>query len=152
MKKLIAIFWKDTLIRFSSWSEWLFFLILPIFFTFVLAGGTGGTTDNRVRLSVVDQADSTLSAQLIAELEASGTILPVVTPLNAAESEFSQRKISMLLVIPSDFDLDGLRSGGLVLDLRKQPNNLNALAAQQAVQTAVIRLSSGVSIARQSVT
>ncbi len=151
MKKLFAIFRKDTLIRFSSWSEWLFFLILPIFFTFVLAGGTGGSSDNRTRLTVADQANSPLSAQLIAEIEASGTVLPITKPLNEAETEFSQRKSSTLLVIPSDFDLDQLSSGGLALDLRQQPNNLNSLAAQQAVQAAVIRLSSGVRIAQLSV-
>ena len=42
MKKIFAIAWKDTLMRFTGWSEWLFFLILPIVFTLVLAGGTGG--------------------------------------------------------------------------------------------------------------
>jgi len=43
MKKIFAIAWKDTLMRFTGWSEWLFFLILPIVFTLVLAGGTGGS-------------------------------------------------------------------------------------------------------------
>ncbi len=33
MKKIFAIAWKDTLLRFTGWSEWLFFLILPIVFT-----------------------------------------------------------------------------------------------------------------------
>ena len=42
MKKIIAIFQKETILRFTSPVEWLFFLILPLFFTFVLAGGTAG--------------------------------------------------------------------------------------------------------------
>ena len=69
MKKIFAIAWKDTLIRFSGWSRWLFFLILPIVFTLVLAGGTGGSSDSRVRLVVVDQANSPLSADLVTALE-----------------------------------------------------------------------------------
>ena len=30
MRKLIAIIFKDTLVRFTSPVEWLFFLILPV--------------------------------------------------------------------------------------------------------------------------
>ena len=40
MKKIFAIAWKDAIIRFASKSEWLFFVILPITFTFLIAGGT----------------------------------------------------------------------------------------------------------------
>ncbi len=152
MNKLFAIFLKDTEIRFSSVMEWLFFLLLPVFFTFVLAGGTGGSSDTRTRLDVVDQAGSPLSAQLISDLNASSTVRPVVKSLGDAESEFSQRKVSTLLVIRPDFDLEHLRAGGLELDLRKLPNNLNSLAAFQTVQTVIGRLSSGVEIAQQSVT
>ena len=65
MRKILAITWKDLLVRFSSKSEWLFFLILPIFFTFVLAGGSGPPGDSRIRLVVVDQANTSLSADLI---------------------------------------------------------------------------------------
>mgnify|MGYP001447763124 FL=1 len=151
MNKLFAIFLKDTEIRFSSVMEWLFFLLLPVFFTFVLAGGTGGSSDSRTLLSVVDQAQSPLSAQLIADLNASTTVRPEVQSLGDAESAFSQRKVSTLLVIPPDFDLEHLRAGGLELDLRKQPNNLNSLAAFQTVQAVIGRLSSGVEIAQQSV-
>ena len=151
MNKLFAIFLKDTEIRFSSVMEWLFFLLLPVFFTFVLAGGTGGSSDSRTLLSVVDQANSPLSAQLIADLNASTTVRPEVQSLGDAESAFSQRKVSTLLVIPPDFDLEHLRAGGLELDLRKQPNNLNSLAAFQTVQAVIGRLSSGVEIAQQSV-
>lgn len=151
MQKLLAIFLKDTEIRFASLSEWLFFLILPLFFTFVLAGGTTSNVDSRTRLAVVDQANSSLSAQLIDELEKSGTIRPDVQSLAEGENEFSKRNVSALLVIPPDFDIDHLREGGLTLDLRQQPNNLGALAAYQTVQAILQRLSSGVEIALQSV-
>jgi ABC-2 type transport system permease protein len=150
MNKLLAIFRKETILRFTSPSEWLFFLILPLFFTFVLAGGTGSAPDNRTRLTVVDQANSPLSAQLIAALEQSASVRPEVKSLGEAEAEFSQRKVSAMLVIPPEFDLAHLRRGGLVLDLRQLPNNLNSLAAYQAVQAIIDHLSSGVAIAQQS--
>ena len=151
MKKILAIFQKETILRFTSPVEWLFFLILPVFFTFVLAGGTAGNVDTRTRLAVVDQAQSSLSAQLIAGLEASGSIRPDVKPLAEAEDEFSKRNVSAVLVIPPDFTLEKLREGALALDLRQLPNNLNSLAAYQTVQAILGRLSSSVEIAQQSV-
>jgi len=152
MKKIMNIFWKDTILRFSSKSEMLFFLILPIVFTFILAGGTGfQNVDNRIRLLVVDQAQSTLSRQIIAELDRSETVRPDVMALAEAESEFDSRNASALLVIPADCDNETLRSGEILLDLRQLPNNLNGQAAQRAVQSVLYRLGSAVSIARNAV-
>jgi len=152
MKKILNIIWKDTILRFSSKSELLFFLILPVFFTFILAGGTGNQgADNRIRLLVVDQAQSPLSTQIIAELEKSETVRPVAMPLDEALSEFESRNASALLVIPVDCDSQTLRTGEIVLDLRQLPNNVNALAAQRAVQAVLYRLGSAVSIARDAV-
>ena len=78
MHKILAIIRKDTLLRFSSWTEWLFFLIMPVAFTVILSGGTGGPTDfdNRIRLVVVDQAQSALSTELIQTIEDSESIRP----------------------------------------------------------------------------
>lgn len=150
MNKLLAIFRKDTIIRFSSVSEWLFFLILPVVFTLILAGGTGAPTDNRTRITVVDQAQSDLSRQLISELEQSTTIRPVVKALQDAEQEFEKRNVSAVLIIPAGFTLNNLREGELELELRQQANNLGSLAAYQVVQAAIQGLSSGVEIARSS--
>ena len=65
MKKIFAIAYKDTLVRFASPSEWLFFILLPILFTVILGSATGSFSDSRVHLPVVDQAQTALSAQLI---------------------------------------------------------------------------------------
>lgn len=130
----------------------LFFLILPVVFTFILAGGTGYQGgDNRIRLLVVDQAQSPLSAQIITELEKSETVRPEVLTLDKAESEFDARNASVLLTIPADCDSQTLRTGAIVLDLRQMPNNLNAQAAQRVVQAVLYRLGSAVSIAKDAV-
>jgi len=152
MSKLWAIAWKDTILRFTSWAEWLFFLILPLVFTFILAGGTGAPADARIRLIVVDQAQSPLSAQLIATLEGSEAVRPEVRTLDKAESEFSQRNVSAVLVIPPELDMAHLTAGTVQLDLRQQPNNINALAAQRAVLAALRRIGSAVDIATASTT
>jgi ABC-2 type transport system permease protein len=150
MRKLITIGWKDTKIRFSSWSEWLFFLVLPIAFTVILAGGTGASADARVRLVVVDQAGSPLAAELLAALETSDAVRPEVLSLDRAEDQFSTRRVSAVLYIPAGFDLASLRAGQAGLELRQQPNNTNALVAQQAVMAVLGRLSSSVDIANSS--
>ncbi len=50
MKKMFAIAWKDARIRFSGFSELIFFIILPIVFTFILGGSPNpGDADNRIR-------------------------------------------------------------------------------------------------------
>ncbi len=151
MKKIFAIAWKDTLVRFTGWSEWLFFLILPIVFTLVLAGGTGGSTDNRVRLVVVDQANSPLSADLVTALKNSQAVRPDLMTLAQANGQFSQRTASAVLTIPAEFDLAHLEQGSIPLNLRQQPNNMDAMVAQRAVLSVISRVSAAADIANQSV-
>ncbi len=150
MRKIFIIAWKDTLLRFSSPWEWVFFLILPVFFTLALAGGTGGPADSRIRLDVVDQANTPLSAQLLSALKDSQTVNPQGLPLSRAEDDFSSKRVSAMLVIPPDFDLAHLTQGSLALELRQQANNLNALAAARAVSEAAGRINSLVDIANAS--
>src|SRR5512140_810714 len=135
MRKIFAIAWKDALIRFASRSELLFFIILPLVFTFLLAGGTpSNNDDNRVRLVVVDQAHSPLSQQLIADLNKSSAVRPDTMTLEAAEAGFKARQIPVLLIIPAGFSSDSLKNGAVDLELRQEPNSLDALVAGRAVQ------------------
>jgi ABC-2 type transport system permease protein len=151
MKKILAITFRDIRLRFSGFSEWLFFLILPVLFTLILSGGTGASSDNRVQLAVVNQAQTPLSAELIAALENSESIRPELMTLENGENRFDSRRISALLIIPAGFEQSVLESGSLTLELRQQPNNLNALVAQRAVQAAISRVGQAVEIARRSV-
>lgn len=150
MKKVLAIALRDVRIRFNGFSEWLFFLILPILFTVILAGGTGGG-DNRVRLVVVDQAGTPLAAEMIAALENSESVRPELLSLEEAEYQFESRRVSAILIIPPGFDQAGLESGSLTLELRQQPNNLNALVAERAVQAVIGRVGQAAAVARRSV-
>jgi len=152
MKKIIAIIWKDAIMRFSGFSELLFFIILPIIFTFLLAGGTpGGDEDTRIRLLVVDEAQTALSAQIVSELGASSAVRPEVVSRDEADEQFSQRRASAVFVIPAGLDTASLQDGSAAVDLRQQPNNLNASIAQRAIQTALRRVSSAVSAANTAV-
>jgi ABC-2 type transport system permease protein len=151
MKKIFAIIWKDTIIRFASIYEWLFFLVLPIVFTMVLAGGTGGSSDQRIQLLVVDQAQSPLSTSLIASLEASDTVRPDLTDLEKAEELFSNRRASSVLIIPPAFTLENIIKAPVTLEVREQINNLNAMVAQREVEAIVGRTSSSLQVASSSV-
>ena len=151
MMRIVSIAWKDTRLRFSGWSEWLFFLILPVVFTVILSGGTGAPRDPRIRLVVVDQAGSPLSAELISTLGKSEAVRPEVTSLSKANSEFSQRRVSAVLVVPHQFNLRELERGNIQLELRQQPNNMDALVAYRGVAAVIGRISSSVDIANSSV-
>jgi ABC-2 type transport system permease protein len=152
MKKIVAISIKDMIIRFSNPVEWLFFFILPVIFIFIISGGTGPSSDQRITLPTVDQAQTSLSALLLAELERSTSVRPELTDLEDALDEFDSRQVSAVLIIPEGFTMDSLREGEASVELLQQKNRINALIDQQAVQTAVSRISSLVDIARTSTT
>jgi len=152
MKKIFAIAWKDAIIRFASSSELIFFIILPIIFTLLLAGGTpSGDDDNRVRLVVVDQANTSISQEIITELDKSTAVRPDVLTLAEAEDQFTSRRADVVLIIPADLDLESIQNGTAQLDFRQQPNNLNASVAERAIQTSIRRVSSAVNAANTAV-
>jgi len=150
MRKLLAIIRKDALNRFASPSELIFFLALPIVFTFLLAGGapSGDRGDPRIGLVVVDEADNSLSAEIIAALENSTAVRPELLTRAAAQDRFETRRAPVVLIIPSGLTLDSLQAGSVEVELLQQPNNLDATIARRAVLTALRQVSSAISAAR----
>ncbi len=147
MRKLIAIAWKDTLVRFSSPMEWLFFLILPVIFTVVLAATTG-RGDARARFVVVDEARTAASALLVDRLAAARGVRMDSLSLARGEAEFRARRAPALLVIPAGFSALALEQGRAELDLRLQPSNTGALTIQRVVRSVVDSFESAAAIAR----
>ncbi|MBP7693038.1 MAG: hypothetical protein KA764_14035, partial [Anaerolineales bacterium] len=104
MHKIFALAWKDTLLRFSSRSELLFFIILPLIFTFILGGGANpGEADNRVRVLVSDEAGTALAQQVVAALADSQAVRPDVQARADAERLFADRQAAAWLIIPAGF-------------------------------------------------
>jgi ABC-2 type transport system permease protein len=141
MKKIFAIAIKDTLVRFASPSEWIFFLLLPVIFTVILGNATG-VADSRVRLPIVDEAHTTLSEQLIAELQDSSAVHVELQDRSTAVNDFNNRRNSAVLILPAGADLQNGSQMTTTIQLMQQPNNLDALIASQAVQAAAARVSS----------
>ena len=86
--KLTAIIRKDTTLRFEGRAELLFFLVLPLVFTFLIGGGlpaAGGGNDNRLLVPVADEDGSERSAALLAALAAGDAIRPEA--MSRAEAE-----------------------------------------------------------------
>src|SRR5688572_10360286 len=102
MRKVFAIAWKDAVTRFSSKAEWLFFFILPITFTFLIAGGVpSGDDDDRIRLLVVDESQTSISRQIVSELETSTAIRAEMVTREDAESQFDDLRASVVFTIPA---------------------------------------------------
>jgi ABC-2 type transport system permease protein len=152
MKKIFAIIWKDAIIRFASPWEWVFFIILPVAFTFLLAGGSpSGEQDPRIRLLVVDEAQTSVSAQIIAGLEKSTAVRPEVATRADGQKQFDERRASALFILPAGLDLDALQAGTAEVELLQQPNNINATVAERAILTVIRSVSSAVSAANNAV-
>ena len=151
MKKIIALVIKDTLVRFTSPLEWVFYLILPIIFTLVIGATAGPSNDSRVKVYVVDQAQNSLSETLIETLEKSSSIRPEVKSLEDAISDFDQRKVTTVLIIPEGFTEEAMLAQQAELELRQLPNNTDSMVANQAVQSVLERVGGVVDIANASV-
>jgi ABC-2 type transport system permease protein len=146
MRKIIAIIWKDMLVRFASASEWLFFIVLPVVFTFIIGGGFGDApgADNRLRLLVVNASDASLATDLLVALEISSMVRADVLSRSEAEAAFTDHKAAALLVIPADF------AARLELELRRQANDLNGQAVERAVSAVVSTIGLATTIANNS--
>ncbi len=151
MKKVLGIILKDIAIRFSSPIEWLFFLVMPVVFMMILSGGTGMPADQRLVLPIVDLANSPISFSLIEELEKSPSVLPEITTWAKAERDFDGLKTPAVLIIPNSLTYEDVLQGKGEVELWLQKNNMDAIVARQAVQTALGRISSRGEIAQISV-
>ena len=98
MRQIFAIAWKDTLVRFSSRAELLFFIVLPVVFTFVLSGAITKLSqgDNRLAVLVTDQDNTPLSIELVSALGQSKAIRVVAA---ANEQAGLSRRVAHLLPV-----------------------------------------------------
>ena len=118
MKKIFAIAWKDAIIRFASSSELLFFIVLPLVFTFLVAGGApSGNDDSRNELVVVDEAKTAISKQIIGELELSTAVYPDVVTREEAQSLFEERRADVVFIIPAGIDVASLQNSSAEVEL-----------------------------------
>jgi ABC-2 type transport system permease protein len=150
-RKVISLAWKDTLLRFSSRTEILFFLILPLAFTTVLAGGIPDDGDNQspLALPVIDNDGGPMAQDLLATLESDGAITTQVLTPDAAQTAFDE-EAPALLTIPSGFSAAALQGQAVELAVRLKPSDMNASAVEQALAGATAGLGRPLAIAHFS--
>ena len=151
MRKILSIAWKDTLVRFSSRTEWLFFVILPIIFTFFIGGGmSGSNSDERIPILLVNEDAGRISASLRAMLSNSASLNVTVLSRANAEAAFADKKASALLIIPAGTS-QRLEAGEVTtVELRLASDDASAIAAEQAVRAALNASSQQLTIANTS--
>jgi ABC-2 type transport system permease protein len=102
--KLAAIIGKDTRLRFESRSELLFFLVLPLVFTFIVGGGIpDGEGDERFYVPVVDEDGGARAAEFLTALGRSEAIRPEATTRSDADALLDGGDVGAVLVVPAGF-------------------------------------------------
>jgi len=158
LNKLTAIIRKDMRLRFEGRSELLFFLILPVVFTFILGGGlpaAGGQGDNRILLPVIDEDGSANAAAFVAALAASDTVRPQATGRAEAEKMLDEEDVAAVLVIPAGFGAalapEGVLAGRPAeATLLVAPNSNVGVAVRQEVNRAISELAGPLLVARNA--
>lgn len=151
MRKITAIAWKDALIRFSSPSSLLTFLILPIIFTVILGGALSGGDEATIDILVVDEDESGTAGALMDELESSETLAVVKVNRQEGEERFADEKAPALLTIPSGFEAAVLDGKTTEIDLRKLEENTDADVVEQTVIAAISTVGRPLIVAQTSV-
>ncbi|MEL7637228.1 MAG: ABC transporter permease [Anaerolineaceae bacterium] len=142
MAKIFSIIKKDIRIYFASPISWIFFIVLPIIFTTVLAITTGGFDDQPVVLKYIDQAGSPLSSSLLEIMQEEAAVQPEAIDLTTAQATFEEGDLVAYLVIPPDFTRETLLKADLSVQLFQQPNRTTSQTIFQALQLALTKLTS----------
>jgi ABC-2 type transport system permease protein len=159
LNKLAAIIRKDLLLRFQSRAELLFFLVLPLVFTFLIGGGlsSGGPgEDDRIVVPVVDEDGGAGATAFLTALGESETVRAETYPRAEAESLLQGNDVGAILIIPTGFSA-GLTAEGLLggdqaeVILQAASNSNFGEIVQQEVNRAVSDLARPLLIARNSV-
>lgn len=141
IRKILAIAWKDNLVRFASRSELLFFVVLPLVFTLILGRSfQPAGEDNRIVILLVNEDDHPLTADFITLLAESGAIRPEQMTAAEAETAF-EGGATAWLTIPAGFGQAVTNGDPISLALQTAANDTNTLVAEQAIAAATGEIS-----------
>lgn len=141
MAKLFGIIKKDIRLYFASPISLVFFIVLPVMFTVVLAFATGGF-GGEIVLSYVDQANTPLSANLVQLIQEGDGLKTRGIDLVTAQSQFAEGNLDAYLVIPADFNTETLLNGSLSVHFFQQPNRTSSQTIYRALRLALTKLTS----------
>ena len=156
--RILDVALKDLRQLLGDWRTALFLLIMPIGFTLLFAfvfGSGAGAEDSRLPVGFIDQdGESVLSTHLLALLDASEAIRPVVlenADIEEAQEQVADEDLAAVVIVPSGYGQQALAlTGGeaprpvVIVDL----NSNTGQAAHSGLQAAFTRLLGGVEAAR----
>ncbi|MEL7626447.1 MAG: ABC transporter permease [Anaerolineaceae bacterium] len=140
MAKIISIIKKEIKLNFSSPVSLIFFIVLPILFTSILAASTGDFGSNPVVLNYVDQSESSLSASLLADLRENEIFELKEIDVETARDAFAEGSMEAYLLIPVGFTRETMLEGNLAVQLYLQPNRKSGQSIYQQLQLALTKL------------
>lgn len=152
MKKILNIAWKDTLVKFSVRSEILFFLILPLFFTFLLGGGVSMEEESAtgIPLFLVNEDGTALAAQLEGALKDTASLEVNIQSRQNAQAMFDNEEAPAMVIIPEGYEAALLSGSPVELEFYKAPDHDQADAAEQAVLAALNKANRPLAVASAS--
>lgn len=148
--KILAMMWKDILLRFSSRIELLFFFILPMIFTFLLSGVGGNQGEDVSLLLVVDEDQSYLSGELVNIIQEKRTGEVQLVTSQEAERQYEAQDVLVWIKIPAGFANTLMEGGSAEVQIYKTPNNFSANAGESAIRAGVSTFNQALAIALRS--
>ncbi len=155
--RILDVALKDLRQLIFDWRTALFFLAMPIAFTllfaFVFSGGDGAE-DPRLPVGFIDQdGESSLGTRVLALLDASDAIRPVLiesTDAGDAQNQVAEEELAAAVILPAGYgervlsQTEPAPQPVVILD----PNSPAGQTAQNALQAAFTRLLGAVEAAR----
>ena len=135
LKKIILIGVKDGMIRFSNPVEWLFFIVLPIVFTFVLSTAFVDSNKETLsnRIAVVDLDQKELSTRIIELLKLSPEIQVELMPSDNAKKSLESGDIQGILELPKGMESAFLQDLSFQIPIELDTNDENKVLIRQQI-------------------
>jgi ABC-2 type transport system permease protein len=158
MRKIFAIAKTDWQLEFSNKAELIFFLVLPMLFTWIIGlsmqsmfSTDNETEDTRTVLIVINEDRGEIAADLIGILDQSDLIRPVEMDAQSAWQHYQDEEISAVLTIPAGFTSNSKAIQPSTLSLTLNPKFSSSTIIKQAVQESILPLNQSLSIAGLSI-
>jgi ABC-2 type transport system permease protein len=153
MNKIIDISRKDLLQMLRDWKFLFFLLVMPAGFTLLMGFifGGQGDTDARLLIALIDQDQSSISADFQQVLGESDSIrIELHETDEAVDRDVEDGKITAALIIPAGFG-SALQAGEpAVLEVVVDPQSSTGLTANNEIQAVASRFSGAVQTAQFS--
>ncbi|HBY08951.1 MAG TPA: hypothetical protein DEH22_14670 [Chloroflexi bacterium] len=145
--RIIDLALNDLLQIFRDWKAALFMVVMPIGFTLmfgVIFGSSGGETDPRIPVILVDQDQGSLVTPFYEILSRSESVRPLYPEddqtLETLTAQIDKGELAAIVVIPAGYSAALLAGEAPQLTVILNPQSSAGTTAQWAIQNAASRL------------